>query len=64
MKVADVLIVENLSNKISENKVKEALSNIDVNEVDKVIINKIHIPGFSDDNVIGIHVIVREVAEA
>ncbi|ARM76554.1 hypothetical protein [Acidianus manzaensis] len=64
MKVADVLIVEDLSNKISENKVKEALSNINVNEVEKVIINKVHIPSFSDDNIIGIHVIVREVAEA
>lgn len=64
MKVVDVLIVEDLNNRVSEKKVKEALTRIDVKDVDKVIINKIHLPTISDDtDLVGVHIIVREVAE-
>ncbi len=63
MKIADILIVEDSSKKVNENKIKEALNKINIENVDKININRIHIPGLSDDDIIGVHVIVRNVAE-
>jgi hypothetical protein len=63
MKIADILIVEDSSKKVNENKIKEALDKINVEKIDKININRIHIPGLSDDDILGVHVIVRDVAE-
>ncbi|MDT7901145.1 MAG: hypothetical protein RRE78_04495 [Acidianus sp.] len=63
MKIADILIVEDSSKKVNENKIKEVLDKINVEKIDKININRIHIPGLSDDDILGVYVIVRDVAE-
>lgn len=64
MKIADILVVEGVNNKISDSKIKEVLTQINITEVQEVIISKVHVPNISEDSdLIGIHVIVREVAE-
>ncbi|AAY80727.1 hypothetical protein [Sulfolobus acidocaldarius] len=64
MKRAEILIVNNIINsaKIDENVVREILDKI--NDVDNIVINRITIPSYEENNnLLGVHVIVREVAE-
>jgi len=64
MKRAEVLIVEDLKGerKIDEKKMNEILEKI--KEADQIVISKVTLPIESeDDDLVGIHVIVREVAE-
>ncbi|BFH74314.1 hypothetical protein SJAV_22580 [Sulfurisphaera javensis] len=64
MKRAEVLIVEDLrgEKKISEKNLTEILEKI--NDVDQIVVNKITLPTESgDDDLLGVHVIVREIAE-
>ena len=64
MKRAEVLIVEDLKGerKIDDKKIAEVLEKI--KEVDQIVISKVTLPIENDDNdLVGIHIIVREVAE-
>jgi len=64
MKRAEVLIVEDLKGerKIDEKKMNEILEKI--KEADQIVISKVTLPIESEnDDLVGIHVIVREVAE-
>ncbi|BAB66298.1 MULTISPECIES: hypothetical protein [Sulfolobaceae] len=64
MKRAEVLIVEDLrgERKVDENRVSEIIEKI--NGVDEIIINKITLPTETgDDDLLGVHIIVREIAE-
>lgn len=64
MKRAEVLIVEDLKGerKIDEKKMDEILEKI--KGADQIVISKVTLPIESeDDDLVGIHVIVREVAE-
>jgi len=66
MKIAEVLVVEDFSGKkINEEKVKEAIMEMKKNNVENVIVSTIHIPKWDteDNDILGIHIIVREVAE-
>lgn len=66
MKRLEVLIVDDMkgSTKVDENQITELLKQIN-EKVDKVVINKVTIPTASEDedNLLGVHIIVREVAE-
>lgn len=66
MKRAEILIVEDRDGKvkIDDNKLNEILNSLE--KVDKIVVNKITLPLALDEdsnNLTGIHVIVREVAE-
>lgn len=63
MKRVEVLIVNDMkgNTRIDERKINEILDQFD-ESVDKIIINKITLP-VEDDNLLGVHIIVREVAE-
>jgi len=64
MKRAEVLIVEDLKGerKIDDKKMSEVLEKI--KEADQIVINKVTLPTENeDDDLLGVHVIVREVAE-
>lgn len=66
MKRVEVLIVDDMkgSTKVDESQITELLKQIN-EKVDKVVINKVTIPTASEDedNLLGVHIIVREVAE-
>ena len=66
MKRVEVLIVDDMrgSTKVDETQITELLKQIN-EKVDKVVINKVTIPTASEDedNLLGVHIIVREVAE-
>lgn len=66
MKRLEVLIVDDMkgSTKVDETQITELLKQIN-EKVDKVVINKVTIPTASEDenNLLGVHIIVREVAE-
>ena len=64
MKRAEVLIVEDLKGerKIDDKKMTEVLEKI--KEADQIVISKVTLPTENeDDELLGVHVIVREVAE-
>jgi len=64
MKRAEVLIVEDLKGerKMDDKKMAEVLEKI--KEADQIVINKVTLPTENeDDDLLGVHVIVREVAE-
>ncbi|MEM0293040.1 MAG: hypothetical protein QXF93_00200 [Saccharolobus sp.] len=62
----EILIVEDYSGnpKINEQEIKKSLSNIS----DDIVISRIHLPQWTsneeENDIVGVHVIVREVAEA
>ena len=62
----EILIVEDYSGnpKINEQEIKKSLSNIN----DNIVISRIHLPQWTsneeENDIVGLHVIVREVAEA
>ena len=62
----EILIVEDYSGnpKINEQEIKKSLSNIS----DNIVISRIHLPQWTsneeENDIVGLHVIVREVAEA
>ncbi|MEM0091210.1 MAG: hypothetical protein QXY68_00775 [Saccharolobus sp.] len=62
----EILIVEDYSGnpKINEQEIKKSLSNIS----DNIVISRIHLPQWTsneeENEIVGVHVIVREVAEA
>ncbi|MEM0015670.1 MAG: hypothetical protein QW232_00160 [Saccharolobus sp.] len=62
----EILIVEDYSGnpKINEQEIKKSLSNIS----DNIVISRIHLPQWTsneeENDIVGVHVIVREVAEA
>ncbi|MEM3515259.1 MAG: hypothetical protein QW281_01140 [Saccharolobus sp.] len=62
----EILIVEDYSGnpKINEQEIKKSLSNIS----DDIVISRIHLPQWTsneeENEIVGVHVIVREVAEA
>ncbi|WP_338601474.1 hypothetical protein V6M85_00205 [Sulfolobus tengchongensis] len=64
-KRVEILIVEDYSGnpKINEQEIKRSLNHIG----DDVVITKLHVPQWTENedekDVIGVHVIVREVAE-
>ncbi|EZQ06817.1 MULTISPECIES: hypothetical protein [Acidianus] len=64
MKVADILVVESEKKKINVNTIEDELNKI--TNVDKIVINRVHIPegNDEDDSIIGIHIVVRDVVEA
>lgn len=64
MKRAEVLIVEDLKGerKVDDKKVAEVLEKI--KEADQIVISKVTLPTENnDEDLLGVHVIVREVAE-
>jgi len=66
MKRAEILIVEDKDGKvkIDDKKLNEILNRLE--KVDRIVVNKITLPLALDEdsnNLTGIHVIVREVAE-
>ncbi|EWG07051.1 MAG: hypothetical protein ASUL_06008 [Candidatus Aramenus sulfurataquae] len=64
MKVADVLVVENEGQKVNDEKIREVIERVR-SSVDNVIITRVHLPGSKDEEgLLGIHLIVRDVAEA
>lgn len=64
-KRVEILIVEDYSGKvkINEQDVKKSLTNL----TDDVVITKIHVPQWisneEESSILGVHVIVREIAE-
>lgn len=63
-KVAEILVVEDFTGKgkVSESKLQELLSKLNVEVIN---VTKIHIPEWenSSEDLTGVHLIVREVAE-
>ncbi|MEM1599391.1 MAG: hypothetical protein QXW51_01005 [Sulfolobaceae archaeon] len=61
----EILIVEDYSGnpKINEQEIKKSLSNIS----DNIVISRIHLPQWTsneeENEIVGVHVIVREIAE-
>ncbi|MEM0362602.1 MAG: hypothetical protein QXH75_02160 [Sulfolobaceae archaeon] len=64
-KRVEILIVEDYSGnpKINEQEIKKSLSNIS----DNIVISRIHLPQWTsneeENEIVGVHVIVREIAE-
>ncbi|BCU71179.1 hypothetical protein [Stygiolobus caldivivus] len=67
MKRVEVLIVDDLkgSTKVSEKQINEVLRQFNDETIDKIIINRVTLPSSlnDEDNILGVHIIVREVAE-
>ncbi|EHP68429.1 MAG: hypothetical protein RXS23_00020 [Metallosphaera yellowstonensis] len=63
-RVAEILVVEDFTGKthVSEKDIRELVSSL--SNVDMIRVNRLHVPQWEGESeVVGIHLIVREVAE-